>query len=96
MKTHHAVAGLELCDSATCSNNSACEFMAEDLRRLNITLEDFLDVRAADAAGGYFDEDFVVADFGNGHFFDADDSLFAIDAGAHGFGDGAEGALHVY
>src|SRR5258708_6318727 len=33
----------------------------------------------------------VVADFGNGDFFYAHDSLFAVDAGAHGFGYGAEG-----
>jgi hypothetical protein len=40
--------------------------MAEDLGRLDVTLEDFLNVGAADAAGGNFDEYFAGADFGDG------------------------------
>ena len=69
----------------------AGEFVAEDLRRLDVTLEDFFNVGAADPASGDFDEDFVDADFRDGDFFDTDDSLFAIDAGAHRFRNRAEG-----
>ena len=54
-------------------------------------MEDFFDIGAADAAGGDFDEDFAVGDFRNGDFFDADEAFSAVDAGAHGFGDGGEG-----
>jgi hypothetical protein len=55
-------------------------------------MENFLDVGAADAARGDFDEHFSLGDFGDGNFFDADETFFAEDAGAHGFGDRAEGA----
>jgi hypothetical protein len=58
-------------------------------RRLNVTLEDFLNVGAADATGGDFDEHFAGGEFGDGYLFDAHDSLFAVDARAHGFRDGA-------
>ncbi len=90
MEAHHAIAGFEFCDAGADGDDGAGEFVAEDLGRFDVALEDFLDVGAADAAGGDFDEDFARADFGDGDFFDADDSLFAIDAGAHRFGDGAE------
>src|SRR5260370_536554 len=53
-------------------------------------LTGFDDGGAADAAGGDFDQDFVVVDFGDGNFFDAHNSLFAVDAGAHGLGNGAK------
>ena len=58
------------------------------MRRWNVSVEDFFDVGAADAASGDFDQDFVVAYFGDGDFFDADDTLFAVDAGVHGLGNG--------
>ena len=82
--------GFEFGDAAADGDDGAGQFVAENLRRFDVTLEDFLDVGAADAAGGDFDEHFAVADFGDGDFFDADDAFFAIDAGAHGLGDGAE------
>src|SRR5882757_6861855 len=91
VEAHHAIAGLPFGDAGADGDYCAGEFVAEDLRRLDITLKDFLDVGAADPASGDFDEDFVDADFGDGDFFDADDSFFAVDASAHGFGDGAEG-----
>src|SRR6267154_616915 len=90
VETHHAITGLPFGDAGADRDYRAGEFVAEDLRRLDVTLEDFFNVGAADAASGDFDEDFVDADFGDGDFFDADNSLFAVDAGAHGFGDGAE------
>ena len=75
-------------DTGADGDDGAGEFVAEDLGRLDVALEDFFDVGAADAAGGDFDEDFARADFGDGDFFDEDDSLFAEDAGAHRFRDG--------
>ncbi len=90
MKAHHAVARPELCDVAAGRNYRAGEFVAENLRRFNVALENFLDVRAADSTSGNFDEDFVVADFRDGDFFDADNSLFTVDTRAHSFGNGAE------
>src|SRR6266550_262509 len=61
--------------------------MTQNLRRRQIGVKNLLDVCAADPAGGDFDEDFAIADFGYGDFFDADDTLFAVDTGAHGLGD---------
>src|ERR1700730_5500026 len=78
--------------------------MSEDLRRRNVSVKKLLDVCAADPAGSNLDEDFAIAHFGYGDFLDADDSLFAVDTGAHGLGDGAQrlrgfqrcaGAAHV-
>src|SRR5712664_2580870 len=96
METHHAIAGLPFGDAGADRNDRTCEFVTEDLRRLDITLKDFFDVGAANAAGGDFDQGFVIADFRNGDFFDAHDSFFAVDAGAHGFGDGAESICGLY
>jgi len=95
MKTHDAIAELPFRDAAADGDDSAGEFVAEDLRWLDVAMEDFLDVRAADATRGDFDEDFAVGDFGDGDFFDADEAFFAEDAGTHGFGDGAEGAGRI-
>ncbi len=64
--------------------------MTENLGRLHVALENLFDVRAANAASSNFDQHFAVAHFRDGHFFDADDSLFAVNAGAHGFGNGAQ------
>ena len=49
-----------------------------------------LDVRAANAARGDFDEHFAFGHFRDRDSFDADNSLFAVDAGAHGLGNGTE------
>src|SRR4029077_3080163 len=96
MEAHDAIAGLPFGDAGADSYDGTGEFVTEDLRRLDVALEDFFDVGAANAAGSDFDEDFVIADLGNGDFFDAHDSLFAVDAGAHGFGDGAESGCGLY
>ena len=104
MKAHDAVTGFPSGDAAADDDDGAGEFVAEDLGRGDVGVIDLFDVRSADAAGGNFDEDFAVGDFGDGNFFDADDALFAVDAGAHGFGDGTwrergfqscAGAAHV-
>src|SRR5882724_7221601 len=49
MKAHHAIAGLEFRHTRADADDGAGEFVAEDLWRLNVTLENLLDVRAADA-----------------------------------------------
>src|ERR1051326_2396461 len=84
MKTHHAVAGFEFCDTRTGSDDGPGEFVTENLRRLNVTLKDFLDVGAANAAGGNFDEHFVGTDFGDRNFFYLDHTFVAVDSRAHG------------
>ena len=93
VETHDAVAELPLRDAAANGNNGAGKFVTEDLRRRDVAVEDFFYVGATDAASGDFDEDFAIADFGYGNFLDAHDALFAVDAGAHGFGNGGE-SLH--
>src|SRR5262249_23065164 len=95
METHHAVAGLEFGDAMADGNNCAGQFMAEDLWRLHVALVNFLNVGAANAAGCDFDKNFAFADFGNWDFFNTNNSLFAVNASAHGFGDGAESALRL-
>src|ERR1700687_2602362 len=90
MEAHDAIAGLPFGDAGADRYHGAGEFVTADWRRLDVALEDFFDVGAANAAGGDFDEDFVIADLGNGNFLDAHDALFAVDAGAHRFRDGAE------
>src|SRR5690348_436161 len=84
VKTHDAIARRPLRDATSHGNNRAGKFMAENLRRLDVALKDFLDVRAAYPAGGYFDEHFPRAHFGNRHFLDSDQALFAEDSRAHG------------
>jgi hypothetical protein len=90
MKAHHAVARLPFGDAAAHGDDRAGEFVAENLWRRDIGVEDFLDVRTADAASSDFNEYFTVAHFGDRNFFNPDDSLFAVHTCAHGLGDGAE------
>src|SRR5262249_5242413 len=87
VKAHHAVAGPELGHTGPGGDNRAGKLVTEDLRRLDVALEDFLDVSAADAARCDFDEHLVRTDFGDGDFFDANHALVSVDAGAHGFGN---------
>src|SRR5437879_7506514 len=90
MKTHHAVAKLPIRHAAASCYDCAGQFVAQNLGGRNVGVIDLLDVRAANAASGNFDEDFAVGHFGDGDFFDANDSLFAVDTGAHGLGDGTK------
>ena len=90
MKAHDAVAGLPFVDAAAHGEDGTAELVAQDLRWLDVAVENFLDVRAADATGRNFDKHFAVRDLGDRNFFNADDAFFAEDAGAHGFGDGTE------
>src|SRR3989442_6551975 len=90
MKAHHAVAELPLRHVAASGYDSAGHFVAQNLGRWDVGVVNLLDVGAANAAGGDFDQDFAVGHFRDGDFLDADDSLFAVDTGAHGLGDGAQ------
>src|SRR5579859_3707733 len=90
MKAHHAIARPEFRHGRADGDDGAGQFMTKDLRRFNVTLENFLDVCAANAAGSDFDEEFAFANFRHVDFFDPNDSLFAVDTRAHGFGDGVE------
>src|SRR5580692_10679113 len=88
VEAHDAVAGRPLVYATADGDDRAGKFVAQNLRRLDVTLKDFLDVRAANAAGGHFNEHFAFANFGDGDFLDADDSFFAENTGPHGFRDG--------
>ena len=92
METHDAIAGLPFRDAATDRNDRASELVAKNLGRLNIAMEDFLDIGSAYAARRDLDEDFAFGNFGNGNFLDADHALLAVDPGAHGLGDGTNRA----
>src|SRR5260370_9463328 len=64
--------------------------MAQNLRRRHVSVINLLDVGAANAAGGDFNEHFAVSHFWDGDFLDTDDALFALHTSAHGLGDGAK------
>ena len=91
METHDSVAWFPFGDAGAHSDDGACELVTQDLRGGYVGLKNFFDVGAADAARGDFDKDFALGDVGDGNFFDADDALFAVDTGVHGFGDGSQG-----
>jgi hypothetical protein len=95
MKTHHAVAGHPPRNATAGCDYCAGYLMAKNLRRGDVGVINLLDVGAANTAGGDFDEHFAVGDFGDGDFFDANDSLFAVDTSAHGLGDGSQ-SLHGF
>src|SRR6266481_1410875 len=90
METHHTVALDPLRYAAAHCYDRAGYFMAQNLRRRNVGVINLLDVGAADAASGDFDEHFAIAHFWDGDFLDANDSLSAVDTGAHSLGDGPE------
>src|ERR1700688_1255520 len=90
METHDASAWFPFGDAGAYGDDGACEFVTQDLRGIYVGLKNFFYVSAADAAGGDFDQNFAVGDVGDGNFFHADDALFAVDAGVHGFGDGSQ------
>jgi len=52
------------------------------LGRLDITVIDLLDIGAANAASGHFDENLAIADFWNWHFF----RTFDTDIASPNFG----------
>ena len=104
MKTHHPVAEFPFGDAASDSYNRASQFVAKNLRRRHVRVINLLDVGPANPASRNFDEHFAVANFGDRDFFNADNSLFAVNTRAHGFGDGPQrtyglqscaGAAHV-
>ncbi len=90
MKAHHAVAQFPLRYSAAGCCDCSGYFMAQNLGRRNVGVVNLLDVGPTNATCGDFDEHFAVGHFGDGDFLDANDSLFAVDARAHGLGDGAK------
>ena len=90
VKTHHPVAELPFRHAAASGYNGAGHFVAKNLRRRNVGMINLLDVGAANAASGNFNEHFALGHFGDGDFFHTHDSLFAVDAGAHGLGYGTK------
>jgi len=58
--------GANFRNTAAGGYNSSSQFMAEDLWRVDIALEDFFDVGSADATRRDFDKNFVRVNFGTG------------------------------
>ena len=82
----HAVAGFERVRARADRDDGAGGFMAEDARRGDGAVVDFLDVRGADAADGDAHEQLVAADARHRHGLQAQVIGAAIDDGPHGFG----------
>jgi hypothetical protein len=90
----HAVAGPEAARARADADDGPGGLVAENARRWDGPIMDFLDVSGANAAGGDADEEVAGADAGHGKGFEAEVVWAAIDNGAHGFGDGKhEGRL---
>jgi hypothetical protein len=87
MKAHDPIAGLPPNDLRAYRDDGSGQLVPKNLRRINVAMEDFLDVSATNAACGYLDQHFGLSDFGYRDFLNANNSLFAEDAGAHGFGN---------
>src|SRR6266849_804602 len=64
--------------------------MSQNLRRRDVGVEYLFDVGAANSARGHLNQDFPFPHFRYGHFLDAHDSFFAVDARAHGLRDRPE------
>jgi hypothetical protein len=91
MVQRHAVADFEITNPRfpdTDFDNRAGGFVAEDARRRDGAVMDFIDVGRADAADGDLDEQLVRANARDGHGFEAQVVDAAINNGAHGFRDG--------
>jgi hypothetical protein len=83
VKTHDAIAGHPLGYATSNRDHGTSKLVTQNLRWLYVSLENFLDVGATNAASGDFDKHFTVADFRNGNFFDSDDTFVPEDTGAH-------------
>jgi len=83
MKAHHAVTGFELLHACAHFHDGAGKLVAQNLRRRDVAVFDFLDVGAANPAGCDAEQDFPLANFGDGDGFDDHASFAAVNAGAH-------------
>src|SRR5205814_1781598 len=90
MEAHHAIAGVKFRHAGTDGNDGAGEFVAEDLRWLDVSLENFLDVGPADAAGGDSYKKFAFTYFGAGDSSKGKISFLAEAPSGMGFGVGAD------
>ena len=84
---HHAIAESEPGYAQAHFDNGSSHFMAEDAGSGVGAGMDFLQIGAADAAGGNLDQQFSGADFGHRHGLHADLVHAAIDGGTHGGGN---------
>ena len=87
MEAHDAIADGEFGDACADFGDDAGHLVAEDARRGVRAHVDFLEIGAADAAGGDLDEQFAGADARNGDGLKAHVVDAAVDDGAHGGGD---------
>jgi hypothetical protein len=94
MKSHDALADFKARDAGADFDNGAGHLVAEDAGRGVRAGVDLLEVGAADAAGGDFDQQFAGADLGNGHHLNAHVVDAPVDDGLHGGGDLALDRAH--
>ncbi len=78
-----AIAGLELRYAAADLHDGARKLVPQNLRRLNESVVNLLDVRSANAACRHAEQDFALANLRNRHGFDDHAALAAVDARAH-------------
>jgi hypothetical protein len=90
VKAHDSVAGRPLRHATADCNDRACELVTENLRGFHITLEDFLDIRTADATRSDSDEHFAFEHFRDRNFLNVNDAFVTVDTGTHGFRDGPQ------
>src|SRR5208282_1763107 len=78
-----AIAGLELRYAAADLNDGSRKLVPQNLRRLNESVVNLLDVRSANAACRHAEQDFALANLRNRNGLDNHAALAAVDAGAH-------------
>src|SRR5262249_26980041 len=83
MEDHDAVSDLKVPYASSCGHDLPCSFMTENSRRRMRTGSDLFEVRAADSAGVYTNQNLPVADLGDGDLFQADIVLAAVNGSAH-------------
>src|ERR1700684_4644071 len=84
MKTDYAIAGFELRHARANFYRRPGQLVAKNLWRRNETVVNFLDVRAADPAGGHTEEQLALTNFGDRHGFDDYLDLTTIGSPARG------------
>ena len=87
MIDHYAIADGKVCDARAGSDNGARHLVAKDARSGVRSQMNLLQIRAADAACGDFDQQLARADCGHRHGFKAQIVYAAIDNGTHRSGD---------
>jgi hypothetical protein len=96
VKANDAIAQLPALNAFADRDDRSGRFVAKNLRRRDETVLNFLDVGAADAAGGDVDQNFARGNFRHGNWLDDHASRAAIHGRAHsGAGEIARRNLRI-